>query len=137
MKKLILVISAFLITLSGYSQTDSTTRKMMPPDAPVQDSPDRNTKYNQGDQAKPDSSRSQKQALQHPDGFMMENGKMIQISNGKVMPMDKTVTLTNGTKIMPDGTYMTADGMKKTLSSGEHLDVNGKVVPMTKSNNPR
>ena len=78
-----------------------------------------------------EQSQQSKAPMSHPDGYMMENGKMVYYKGGKSSMMESTQTLSNGTKIMSDGTYMTSDGRKMTLQNGEHLGMDGNLVPMT------
>ena len=134
MKKLILALSALIISLGAIAQTDSLNRKMNPINSPKQESSDMNKSYNSGEQTSHDSSPGNKATTVHPDGYMMDSGRMIYYKGGKATVMESTATLSNGTKIMSDGTYTTTDGRKMTLHNGEHLGMDGKMIPMaTKS----
>ncbi len=67
----------------------------------------------------------------HPDGIMMQNGKLVRVKNGQItIFQDNEVTLSNGTKVMKDGTYIKKDGTKLTLKEGQHLDMSGNLIPM-------
>ena len=72
------------------------------------------------------------------DGVFMQNGKMMQIKNGqKTAVQDNTLTMNNGTKIMSDGTCITKDGTKMKMKDGQHMDMEGNMIPMNmnKDNN--
>jgi hypothetical protein len=56
----------------------------------------------------------------------MKNGKLTMMKEGKEMTAD--VTLANGTKIMMDGTVTIKDGTKRSLTDGECVNDNGKVI---------
>jgi len=112
MKKLILVFAAFAITVGAYAQIDSTYRRMNPQDM---------NKQNQRLQSNPiDKS--------HPDGVMMQNGKMMKVKNGKITFLDHIITMSNGTKVMSDGYYIHNDGTKLMMKEGQHMDMSGKMV---------
>jgi len=131
MKKVILVISTFIISFGAFAQTDSLNRKMSPTDTREQENTDRNKSYNSGEQRSQDTNLTSKPSSSHPDGYMMENGRMTQYKAGKSTMMESSGTLSNGTKIMSDGTYLTSDGRKMMLQNGEHLGMDGKIVPMS------
>ena len=63
---------------------------------------------------------------------MMQNGKMMVVKNGNMMPMEKDMTLRNGTKFMVDGTCMTKDGKKTMMKEGEMMDMDGKMMMVSK-----
>lgn len=71
----------------------------------------------------------------HPDGYMMKNGKMVEVKNGAVIPMENDVTLSNGMKVMSDGRYQKRNGAVLVLKEGEHIDRSGKVIPMENRSN--
>lgn len=113
MKKLILVFVAIAITAGAYAQAGSVNVKTSPQDL-------KNTQ-NQNMQNSPvDKS--------HPDGVMMQNGKMMVVKSGKMTSLDRDMAMTNGTKIMSDGTYIKKDGTKVTLKEGQHLDMSGNMI---------
>lgn len=82
-----------------------------------------------------DKNYNQNSVDNHPDGYMMQNGKVVMIKNGVVSPLEKDFTFTNGTTISKDGTYIIKGGTKTTLKEGEHMDLTGKIVSMDKSKN--
>ncbi len=132
MKKTILVLATIAITFGAYAQTDSINRKMFPPDI-------NNT--NDGMNQNRDMDNNQKPTVQdravdksHPDGVMMQNGKMVIVKNGKMTVLDYDMTLGNGTKIMSNGNYVKKDGTKMTLREGEHMDMSGNMIPMKPKN---
>ena len=73
MKKLILVLAAFVIAIGAYAQTDSTNKKMSPPDVD-------NTR-NDLDQNKDVNHHQKLQTAPlikaKSDGVMMQQGKMM------------------------------------------------------------
>ena len=69
----------------------------------------------------------------HPDGVMMQNGKMMQVKDGKTSNLDHDITMSNGTKIMSDGSYLKKDGTKMKMKEGQHMDMSGNKVA-TKTN---
>jgi uncharacterized protein YdeI (BOF family) len=144
MKKLILVFAAIVVTAGAYAQTDSTHRRMSPPDMNNDNRNDRNDRNdgNMNDRNTRNTIDSQDQnrdtrdsrgqnAQQNDrplsDGVVMQNGRIMSVKSGKMTAMDSDVTLSNGTKIMRDGSYTQKDGKKIMLKEGEHLDMSGKV----------
>ena len=115
MKKLILVFAVIVITAGAYAQADSTKRKMSPPDM--------NNTQNQNLQNNPDGKS-------HPDGVLMQNGKMMKVKNGQLSSLDNDFTMSNGTKIMSDGTCVKKDGTKMTMKEGQHMDMSGNMTHM-------
>lgn len=71
----------------------------------------------------------------HPDGVMMQNGKIMKVKNGQMTRLDHDMTMTNGTRIMSDGTCTKKDGSKVMLKEGQHMDMSGNMVPMKTSTN--
>lgn len=120
MKKIILVSAAVAITVGAYAQTDSTNKKMSPPDV--------NNTLDNLDQNR-DITNDQNQSVKnHPDGVMMQNGRMMRVKKGKVTPLDNDITMSNGTKIQRDGTWTEKNGSKMMLKEGEHIDMSGKMI---------
>ncbi len=144
MKKLILVFATVAITFGVNAQSDSTNRQMSPPDInktndgmndnrEVNNTQDRdmNNSQNRDMNNNTDSARSQQtQNNVHPNGVMMQDGKMVMYKDGNMTALAESVTMTNGTKIMVDGSYTNKDGKKKMLKEGEHMDMSGNMVPM-------
>jgi len=137
MKKLIVVFVAIAISAGAYAQAGSTNGKTSPQDL--------KNKQNQNVQNNPqDLNKNQNQNVQnnpvdksHPDGVMMQNGKMMKVKNGQMTSIDHDMTLSNGTKIMSDGTCVKKDGTKMTMKEGQHMDMSGNLTPMktNKDNN--
>lgn len=135
MKKIILVLVAIAITAGVYAQAGSTNQKTSPQEL--------NKNENQNLQSNPqDLNRNQQQnerinpttGMSHPDGVMMQNGKLVKVKNGQTTILkDDDMTFSNGTKIKTDGTYTTKEGTKMTLKEGEHMDMSGKMIPMNKN----
>jgi len=118
-KKVLLAIAVAIITSGAYAQTnDQNSNKS-------QDIKNKNTlnKTNQPSDG-----------YNHPDGYMMQNGKIMMVKNGKMTLLEKDVTLSNGTIIMKDGSYLKKDGTKLNFKEGEHMDMTGNMIPMDKSN---
>jgi hypothetical protein len=65
----------------------------------------------------------------------MKNGKLTIMNEGKEMTAD--VTLANGTKIMMDGTVMMKDGTKRSLTDGECVNNDGKVITKEEMKNEK
>jgi hypothetical protein len=128
MKKLILVFAVVAITAGAYAQADSTDRKMSPSDINNTDdglnqNQDLNNTHNQKVQNNPVDKL-------HPDGVMMQNGKMMTVKNGQMTILDRDITMSNGTKVMSDGTYIKKEGTKSVLKEGQHMDMSGNLIPM-------
>lgn len=70
-----------------------------------------------------------------PDGFMMQNGKMMMVNDGKFTPMERDITLPNGMKVMKSGSYMPKGGTKTELKEGDHIDMEGNVTHMNSMDN--
>jgi len=137
MKKLFVVFVAIAISAGAYAQTGLTNGTTSPKEV--------KSKQNQNESNNPqDLKKNQNQNMQnnsfdksHPDGVMMQNGKMMQVKNGQLSSLDNDVTLSNGTKIMSDGTCIKKDGTKMTMKEGQHMDMSGNLTPMktNKDNN--
>lgn len=115
MKKILLAITALLITVGGYAQTyqkRSTTTQ----DTTTQDT----TAY-------------QSNNKKHADGFMMKNGKMMSVKNQKITLLKNDTTLSNGTIVMSNGNYLKKGGTKIMLKEGQHMDLTGKIILMSDS----
>ncbi len=124
MKIIILVLIAIAFTIGVNAQTDSINRKMNhPSDIPT------TTEGIKNNQNKPvDKS--------HPDGVIMQNGKMMLVKDGKMTGLDHDMTMNNGTKVMSDGTCINKDGSKMMMKEGQRMDMSGNIVPIKKSNYP-
>jgi hypothetical protein len=115
MRKIILVFAAIVIGVSAYAQTDTINRRM--------GSHDMNQKQTM--QHHYDGDRT------HPDGVMMQNGKLMMVKNGQMsVCQEDEMTLSNGTKIKSDGTYLDKDGRKMKLAEGQHMDMSGNITTM-------
>ena len=115
MKNLILVFVAFVITTGVYAQGDSTKRNMSPQDM--------NNNQNQNVQ-------NHRAGKSHPDGVMLQNGKMMMVKNGQTTILDHDMNMSNGTKIMSNGTCIKKDGTKIMLKEGQHIDMFGNMISM-------
>jgi len=127
MKKIIFSISSFIFATGAYSQTDSSRIKT-PPDE-INNMDDKMNQYKSDDlQRNPDSKLNQNQIDNHPDGYMMHNGKMTMVKNGKMAVMENDITLSNGTMIMSNGNYIIKGEKKMMIKKSEHFDMNGKLI---------
>lgn len=68
----------------------------------------------------------------HPNGYMMKDGRLMQVKDGNLMLIEKDITLSNGTIIMADGSYQVKGKSKVKLNDGEHIDTNGNLMPANK-----
>jgi len=66
------------------------------------------------------------------DGLLMKDGKMIMTKNGKTMPMDAEIRLDNGTSVKTDGTCVDKNGSTMRLKNGESINMAGKMIPWKK-----
>lgn len=103
MKKLTFIISAILISLASFAQSD--TLRPEPIDTVRLDINDKN----------------------HPDGVMMTSGTMKLVKSGVVTPMEKDIVMSNGTTVQPDGTIIKKDNSRMMLLEGQHMDMAGKI----------
>ena len=110
MKKIYSVLTAIIITAGAYAQSDQKL--------PVTS----------------DTTGYQKSNQNHPDGYMMKGGKMMCVKDQKMTFMKNDTTLTNGTIVMANGDYIKKGETKQMFKEGQHMDVTGKMVPMTRSN---
>jgi hypothetical protein len=150
MRKIILAATAIIITTCTYAQTDSTNRKNFPPDmgktpndqmdkynTPDRDSIKDSEMNNDIDKDKnvlllQDTIVNKKSMKNHPDGYMMVDGKLMEVKNGNMTLLKKDIILGNETVVMSNGNYMIKGGKKIMLKEGEHLDMTGKLIPMKK-----
>lgn len=73
--------------------------------------------------------------MSHPDGVMMQDGKMIIVKDGRMVTLKNDITLDNGLVVMSNGSYMKKGGTKMMFKEGEHMDMSGKMIPMNNSRN--
>ncbi|MGM0582700.1 MAG: DUF6799 domain-containing protein [Bacteroidota bacterium] len=109
MKKILLSIATVMITFGVYAQSESTYSKEI---------------------QKNNKQFSDSENLNHPDGFMLQEGEMMMVKNGDITRLEKDTTVSNGTIIMSDGYYMEKDKSKIMLQEGEHMDMAGKITLM-------
>ncbi|MBW8332924.1 MAG: hypothetical protein K0M40_12950 [Prolixibacteraceae bacterium] len=117
-KKALFAIAVVAITTGAYAQTNeqNSTKSQ---DIKNKNTLDKNINQNSD-------------GYNHPDGYMMQNGKIVMIKNGKITPVDKDVTLSNGTMIMKNGSYIKKGGSEIKFKEGEHMDMTGNMIPMDK-----
>lgn len=109
MKKILLAIAAIIITVGGYAQSD------------------------QKQPTSQDTTAYQKSNKKHADGFMMKNGKMMCVKDQKMTLLKNDTTLRNGTIVMSNGNYLKKGGTKIMLKEGQHMDLTGKIILMSDS----
>ena len=115
MRKIILVFAAIVISVSAYAQTDTINRRMS----------SHGMNHNQNLHNNPVGDRI------HPDGVMMQNGKLMIVKNGQMSVCQQDeMTLSDGTKIKSDGSYLNKDGRKMKLTEGQHMDMSGNMTTM-------
>ena len=128
MNKILLTLTAIAITACSYAQVDSAQNKMNPPqnnrndDGMIQNR-DLNNNQIQNEQ------RNQAD-MSHPDGVMMQDGKMIIVKDGRMVTLKNDMTMDNGMIVMSNGSYMKKGGTKMMFKEGEHMDMSGKMIPM-------
>jgi len=110
MKKIILLMTALIISMGTYAQSD--------PKLPINS----------------DTTGYQKSDQKHSDGYMMKGGQMMCVKDQKMTLLKNDTTLTNGTLVMANGDYVRKGETKQMFKEGQHMDLSGKMVPMTKSN---
>ena len=113
MKKLILAVATIAFTAGACALNDSTSDRNS-----LQDT---NNTQGQNEHDNPVDKR-------HPDGVIMQNGKIMKVKNGKMTSLDKDMTMSNGTKIMNDGTFVKKDGTKMKMKEGQHIDMSGNIT---------
>jgi hypothetical protein len=129
MKKLILVLSVFTISMNTNAQTDSATIKMIPPEIIIEnDGMHQNREMNKQNQVNSIESL-------HKDGVIMHNGKMMTVKNGQMSHFERDITMSNGTKIRSDGTCIYNNGKKSMMKEGQHMDMSGNISDMKNNKN--
>jgi hypothetical protein len=112
MKKIISTITAIIITLGAYAQSESSVT------------------------ASPDTTKRQQSSVAHPDGYMLLSGIMMTVKDQKMTILKRDTSLVNGTLIMANGNYIKKGGTKLMFKEGEHMDLNGNLIQMTSMNRP-
>ncbi len=134
MKKLIIAIIGILFSGISNAQTDSANKKMSPPDIQYNTTDSIHQyrdKYNSQDTLMaPDSLKKHQSLENHGDGIMMKSGKMWIVKNNQLSALESTLTLNNEIKVSQDGSYTKKDGTKIKFKEGEHMDLNGKIIPI-------
>ncbi len=120
MKKVILVFAALAFTAGAYTQTGSTNKQQNP------------RKMNKTEHQNVHHHRGEKM---HPDGVMMQDGKILKVENGQMTTLDHDMTMSNGTNIFIDGRYTDQDGTRSTLKEGQHIDMEGNLTFLEKDKN--
>lgn len=108
MKKIILILSAIVISEYGYSQQYDTLRYITKDGVYVN---------------KNDSVYLNKTCV------TMVNGKLLFLNNGSMVPLEQAMIMQNGTIIMANGMIKTKEGIVSQMNEGECLDMFGEMIP--------
>jgi hypothetical protein len=143
MKKLILVLSTVIVSLSSFA--NASVDNVMSQDTTKMNQDTMNRSRNGGKMGKMDrdmnngsmneqkmGGKNGKMNGMHSDGIMMKDGKVMITQNGKTMPLENETTLENGTRVMTDGTYMDKNGNSMKMKNGDHIMMSGKMSSMKK-----
>lgn len=134
MKKLIIAIIGIVFSGSAIAQTDSSNKKMSPPDINYNTTDSVHQyrdKYNKQDSLMaPDSTKKHHTIEKLGDGIMMKSGKIWIVKNNSLSALENTLTLNNEIKVSKDGTFTKKDGPKLKFKEGEHMDLNGIITPI-------
>ena len=65
---------------------------------------------------------------QMKDCVMMKDGKLATMTKDGITPLTKDLTLTNGTVINTTGIVTAKDGSTITLTNGQAVDMDGKLI---------
>lgn len=65
---------------------------------------------------------------QMKDCVMMKDGKLVTMTKDGVTPLTQDLTLSNGTVVSPKGTVTAKDGSTITLTNGQAVDMDGKLI---------
>ncbi len=134
MKKIILAFTVIMIAIGANAQTDSTKRKMVPPDIDnIKDDLNQERDLNNYQSQEEQNNLIDKS---YADGVMMQNGKMMMIKDNKMTILDHSMTMNNGITVMSNGSYMKKGGTKMILNEGDHMDMSGNITPK-KSSSPK
>ena len=77
-------------------------------------------------QSHQEEQKTQQNAVEKNEHFMMKDGKMLHNMHGKEMQMQTDMTLKNGMMIKPDGSYQLKNGKQFQLRDGQCMDMNGR-----------
>lgn len=134
MKKLIIAIIGIAFSGSAIAQTDSSNKKMSPPDVNYNTTDSvyqYRDKYDSQDTLMASDSLKKHHLLQKlGDGVMMKSGKMWILKNNQFSVLESTITLNNEIQVSKDGTYIKKDGTKMKFKEGEHMDKYGIITPI-------
>lgn len=50
--------------------------------------------------------------MSHPDGVMMQDGKMVMVKAGRMVSLNHEMTMDNGIVVMSNGSYMKKEAQK-------------------------
>src|SRR5438067_7398515 len=103
MKKLLILLAAFIISAGVQAQDTSKNKTTMG------------------------------KSTHMKDCIMMKNGKLMVEKNGTSTEMTQDMTLNNGTVVMKDGTVKTKDGKTMMLKEGQCVYMDGKIKTMSSS----
>lgn len=78
--------------------------------------------------AQTESKNNKPASHRHPNGYMIKDGRLMQVKDGNIMLIEKDITLSNGTILMADGNYTVKGKSKAKLNDDEYIDPNGNLV---------
>jgi hypothetical protein len=133
MKKVLLAITAILMTAGIYAHIDSISGLMHKSELNYSNQlmdEDLISSLYHNTQIYQDTTKQNKIVKNHPNGVMMEDGRMWLIKDNNFSLLEETTTMKNGTVVMKNGSYIKKNGAKMMFNEGEHMDMNGKLIPM-------
>ena len=157
MKKLILAITAIVLSLGAFAQNDtfkikgkiptgyyngysnSLNEGLMPTDADLNTTKKETiTNSKRKPKMKPDAAHNgMRDKMDHKmmnksteKHVMMQDGKVVIMRKGVMQTVKSYTPLSNGTKVMSNGTIRKKDGSETMLKEGECLNMAGELVAM-------
>lgn len=119
MKKIFLLVTMGAFVINTYAQDDSINNR--------KGSYDKKDNTNQIIQEDRMNQKGNERIETHPDGVMMQGGRIVIVRNGEMTSMEKEMTLKDGTRVMTDGTVIKNDGTKMMMKEGQHLNMSGNI----------
>lgn len=62
------------------------------------------------------------------DGYLRQDGKIVEVRDGKLFPLNNNVGLANGITLLTDGTLIRQDGGRVALNEGQAVDRFGQLL---------
>ncbi len=133
MKKVIFAITAFLITFGIYANVEGAAEKKSNHVSNYSNyvmDLNADNLAGQNIQCTQDTLKYNEMMKDHPNGVMMQDGKMWLIKDNVFSLLEQSIVMKNGTTVMVDGQYTKKNGTKMMFKEGEHMDMEGKLIPM-------